>query len=238
MRLAVMQPYFFPYLGYFSLIAATDRFVVFDPVQYIRHGWINRNRILKPGFGEPQYISVPLAKHARDTTIRDIRIASEQDWQKRIFGQLQHYKKKAPHFAAVHDIVERCLNFKTDRIVDLNVHCLQVVCDAIDVQLKLIRFEDIAANVGVVEHAGEWALRTALAMQAECYINPIGGRELFDAALFRSHGIGLSFLEPELKEYPQAGSPFNAGLSIVDVMMFCGLDETKRLVRQYRIQAA
>lgn len=235
MRLAVMQPYFFPYIGYFSLIAATDRFVVFDPVQYIRHGWINRNRILKPGFEEPQYITVPLVKHSRDSLIREIRIATDRPWQLRIFGQLQHYKKRARHYDEVRGLVEQCLSFETDRIVDLNVHCLQVVCKAIGIELNLIRFEDVDANVRAIENAGDWALQISLALQASRYVNPLGGRDLFDAKMFRRHGVELEFLEPELNEYSQGGLPFIAGLSIVDVMMFCGLDETKRLVRQYRL---
>lgn len=94
MKLGIMQPYFFPYLGYFSLIKHTDRFILFDTVQFIRHGWIERNRILKPNEGW-QYIQVPLIKDkGRDTVIKDVKIRNTENWQQKIIAQLQHYKKK------------------------------------------------------------------------------------------------------------------------------------------------
>src|SRR4030042_3246951 len=84
MKIGIMQPYFFPYLGYFSLIKHTERFVLLDSVQFIKHGWVKRNRILKPGSGW-QYILVPLVKHNRDTKIKDIRIKNTLDWRNTIF---------------------------------------------------------------------------------------------------------------------------------------------------------
>src|SRR5665648_86327 len=93
MKVGIMQPYFFPYLGYFSLIKNTEQFILFDPVQFIKHGWIERNRILKPQ-GDWQYISVPLVKHSRDTIIKDIQISNTNDWKQTIFAQLVHYKNE------------------------------------------------------------------------------------------------------------------------------------------------
>ncbi|MBN2466493.1 WbqC family protein, partial [candidate division WOR-3 bacterium] len=87
-----MQPYFFPYLGYFDLIYRTDRWVVFDTAQYIRHGWVNRNRILHPSSGW-QYITAPLRQHHRDTPISGVLVKEGRDWRDRVCGQLVHYKK-------------------------------------------------------------------------------------------------------------------------------------------------
>ncbi len=95
MKLAIMQPYFLPYLGYFALIKHTDKFIVFDTPQYIRHGWIERNRILKPSEGW-QYINVPLEKRPRDIAIKDLRIRQNDDWRRKILAQLEHYKKRLP----------------------------------------------------------------------------------------------------------------------------------------------
>ncbi len=95
MRLGIMQPYFFPYIGYFDLIHQSDRWVVFDTVQFIRHGWVNRNRILHPYDGW-QYIALPTRKHAQKTDIKDVLIADREQAFNKILGQLQHYKKKAP----------------------------------------------------------------------------------------------------------------------------------------------
>jgi hypothetical protein len=95
MRIAIMQPYFFPYLGYYSLIKESDKFILFDTVQYIRHGWITRNRVLKPIEGW-QYIFVPLEKHGITTIINQVRIKNSENWKDKIIRQLEHYKKKHP----------------------------------------------------------------------------------------------------------------------------------------------
>jgi len=106
MKLAIMQPYFFLYLGYFSLIKHTDKFILFDIVQFIRHGWIERNRILKPSEGW-QYFRVPLQKHPRETKIKDILIDNDQAWKEIILAQLQHYKKSAPYYLNVIGILNK-----------------------------------------------------------------------------------------------------------------------------------
>jgi len=90
MKLGIMQPYFFPYLGHFDLIYKTDRWIVFDTPQYIRQGWVNRNRILGPNSGW-QYITVPTRKHHRDNPIRDILVKEGKDWRERVCRQLEHY---------------------------------------------------------------------------------------------------------------------------------------------------
>src|ERR1700752_1667989 len=96
MRLGLMQPYFFPYLGYFDLINCSDRWIVFDTVQYIRRGWMNRNRILHPEKGW-QYINVPIKRTSRDIPIFEAETTEPGPWQSRIIGQLNHDRKKAPH---------------------------------------------------------------------------------------------------------------------------------------------
>ncbi len=235
MRLAVMQPYFFPYLGYFSLIAATDQFVVFDPVQYIRRGWMNRNRILKPDFATPQYVGVPIVKQSRDVIIRDTKIANDSNWQRRLVAQFQHYKKRAPHFINVMKLLQQCFKFKTDSLVELNVHCLQVVCETLEIDFRSTPFESIERDVETASHAGEWAVNVARVMNATSYLNPIGGREIFDVKDFNQHDIELTFIQNQLTRYCQNNTQFVAGLSILDVMMFNSPEETRNLVDDFVI---
>jgi WbqC-like protein family len=104
MKLALMQPYFFPYIGYFELIYRVDQWIVFDIAQYIKLGWVNRNRILHPVNGW-QYIIVPCRKHNYQVAINDIQIVEDNRWRSKIFGQIQHYSKKAPFFKPVTNIV-------------------------------------------------------------------------------------------------------------------------------------
>ncbi len=230
-----MQPYFFPYLGYFSLIAASDHFVVFDPVQYIRHGWINRNRILKPGFEQVQYVTVPLSKHSRDTKIRDIMIAAGNPWRERMLGQVQHYKKRAPNFGAVISLLRECFDVETHSIVDLNVHCLDVICRYLEIDFCYSYFGEIESQVASVEDAGDWALNSALAMQATTYLNPIGGRQLFNQQKFVDAGVDLGFIEMANSGYSQPNDRFQTGLSIIDVLMFNDIEQTNSLINDYSL---
>lgn len=229
MKLAIMQPYFFPYLGYFSLIKATDQFVLLDTVQFIRHGWIERNRILKPGEGW-QYIGVPLQKHGRETLIRDIAIRNAEDWRDRIVRQLEHYRKTAPHYAATLEVVRESLSVQSDSIVDVNASALAVVCRYLGIELSLDVFSKMGLQIEPVTHAGEWALNIAKAMGAEAYVNPPGGQAIFDKSQFDDAGIQLQFLANTLRPYTQRRPVFEAGLSIIDAMMFNDVAAVNELI--------
>src|ERR1700712_1165001 len=135
MKLAIMQPYFFPYLGYFQLINAAERFILFDDVQYIRHGWINRNRMLKPVEGH-QYISVSLDEHNRDTLIKDIKAKEGNEWKDKILRQVEHYKKRSPYYKNVYDLLIKCFAFDETNITKLNGMYLEVVCDYLGISFK------------------------------------------------------------------------------------------------------
>ena len=157
MKIGIMQPYFFPYLGYFSLIKHTDRFILLDDVQFINHGWIERNRILKPQEGW-QYISVPLMKHSRDTKIKDITIRDESDWKCKIFAQLEHYKKKANYYNETISILKDALCIDTNSITKLNHHILKVICNYIGVEANIEIFSEMNLLIDPVNSPDEWAL--------------------------------------------------------------------------------
>jgi hypothetical protein len=238
-RLAIMQPYFFPYLGYFSLIAAADQFIVFDVVQYIRHGWVNRNRILKPDFGSDQYVLVPLVKHPRGTLICDVAIANHLPWKTKLLAQLQHYKKRARFFKETRELVAAALEFDTDSLVDLNVHCLATVCWALRISFDEQRLDRNALNfqklTDSIQKPGDWALQLSVQRQAKTYLNPPTGQEIFDAAKFQQNGVELGFVRNRLAEYDQKNSQFVAGLSIIDSLMFNGIDRTRELITDYEV---
>ena len=213
-----MQPYFLPYLGYYSLIKHTDKWIVFDPVQYIRHGWIERNSVLKPGEGW-QYIAVPLVKHTRDTLIKDIEIRNEEDWRNKILRQLDHYKK-APFFKETIAVLNDAFDINTNSITLLNAHVLKATCKYLQITFTYSIFSEMQLEMEPVNDAGEWALNISKAVDAEEYINPPGGKEIFDESKFEAAGIKLTFLQANLPEYSQRRPVFEPGLSIVDVMMY------------------
>ena len=234
MKIGIMQPYFYPYIGYFQLIQAADRFVLFDDVQYIRHGWINRNRVLKPGEGF-QYIIVPLATHTRNTLIKDIQPADADKNKDKILRQIEHYKKTAPHYKTIRALMGDCFATKQNSIAEMNGDYLKAVCDYIGIDFKIELSSQMNFDYSQVQDAGEWALRMCQQLQVTEYINPAGGMELFDNAKFEKSNIRLRFLQPSLRNYNQRREHFEPGLSIIDVMMFNEPTEIKNLINDYQL---
>jgi hypothetical protein len=229
-----MQPYFLPYLGYYSLIKHTDKFILFDPVQFIRHGWIERNRILKPAEGW-QYISVPLEKPGRTTLIKDVTVRTTENWRDKIFRQLEHYKK-APYYKPTIEVLQQAFDTDATSITDLNTQVLTVTCTYLQVSTPFEVFSKMNLKIEEVTHAGEWALNICKAMGAKMYINPPGGRELFHRSEFEAAGIELYFLHQNLRPYPQRREVFEPGLSIVDVMMFNDVPAIKEMLDEIELQ--
>ncbi len=229
-KLAIMQPYFFPYVGYFQLINYADTFVLFDVVQYKRHAWINRNKVLRQEEGW-DYVTLPLKKHGRDTLIKDIKLSNNKDWRQAVLGRLAHYKKTAPYYKDVVDLVNHCFAMDDPAFVPLLQQCLQGTCNYIGVPHDIrILSEDQPNATYDVTHPGEWALEVSKHYKAKEYINPLGGAELFDIEQFNKSGIEFALLEPVIDEYDQHRAPFIGGLSILDVLMFNSPKETKELL--------
>src|ERR1035437_4802284 len=196
MKIGIMQPYFFPYIGYFQLINVVDRFILFDDVQYIRHGWINRNRILKPSDGH-QYITLALSEHNRDTLIRDINVKDGYEWKEKILRQIEHYKKKSPFYTQVQQLLIQCFDSTELNLTQLNGHFLKQVFNYIGIDFKIEISSVMKFDYSNVNDAGEWALRISEQIGATEYINPPGGIELFDKSKFEKSNIKLSFIHPQ-----------------------------------------
>ena len=214
-----MQPYFAPALGYFDLISLCDKWVVFDVADYRPKSWMVRNRILHPSSGS-QYIKAQTGKVHRGTPIRDVRLAPGRDWRDLILRQVEHYRRKAPFFPDTLQLVERCLDTDTDSLAELSVQILHEVCQRLDIPFSYAFFSDMDLQIGRVEGPGDWALRISEAMGATEYVNPPGGRELFDPDAFAAANIKLSIWKFEDLRYEPRGYEFIPTLSIIDVMMW------------------
>jgi hypothetical protein len=219
MKIGIMQPYFFPYLGYFDLINRTDKWIVFDTSQYIRHGWINRNRILHPENGW-LYIIVPLVKHDQAAAINRIEIATSVEWRDKIIAQLMHYKKRAPFFRQTIRLVEECMQIDEDNLSRLNTQILGKVCQYLGIGWSHEVFSKMQMQLGSVQHPGDWALRISEALGAGEYINPPGGADLFNAEHFAASGVKLTIQEPFEFRYACPGYQFEPALSVVDALMW------------------
>lgn len=234
MKVGIMQPYFFPYLGYFSLISFTDKWVVFDIPQFIRHGWIERNRILKLD-GSWQYIKVPLIKHSQQTTIKDIYIRNVENWKEKILAQLQHYKRKALYFKETEELLKEIFKYESESIVDTNINAIKQICQYLEMDFNYQFSSDMKIYPSQIKEPDDWALEISKILNAETYVNPIGGVDIFDEKKYISNGIELLFLKNKLVEYKQFNNTFEPGLSIIDVLMFNSIKETKDLIENYEL---
>lgn len=234
MKVAIMQPYFFPYLGYFQLISAVDRFIISDNVQYIKHGWINRNRILKPNGGW-QYITVPLEKHSSKTCIKDIRAAASDNWKDKLLGQLEHYKKKAPYYKQTIELVRSCLDTNEKWISTLNAYILKLVCNYLGVHFQIEFDSEIGFDYSRITSTSLRPLR-CMQINATEYINPIGGMQLYDKETLQKEGLKVSFLQTIISPYSQGyATTFEPGLSIIDILMFNSLPDVRMMMKSYHL---
>lgn len=236
LRVGIMQPYFFPYIGHFQLISHVDKWIVFDDVQYIRHGWINRNRILHPTNGW-QYITVPLLKQGHKELIKNTKINNNIDWKVKIINQLAHYKNIAPYYDKTIKLIQEALNVETNHITILNVNILKVICSYLEIPFNYQISSDMNFDYSNVKESDDWALEISMQLGADEYVNPIGGKELFDQEKYDSQGIKLSFLSSNSDElkYKQGKKPFEPALSIIDVFMFCSQNEIKKMLNSYEV---
>lgn len=217
MRLAIMQPYFFPYLGHFSLIAACDEWVVFDISQYTPRTWMNRNRVLNPG-GGCKWVTVPLASASIHIRTHEAQILDPDTARRSLLGHLSHYRR-APYYQAVAAMVNDV--FTDDgSLTHLNVRSLAAVCNYVGLPFRYRICSELELDLPPALGPGDWAREICFAMSADGYINPVGGSGLFDPSSFARRGVDLEFLRAEPFIYATRGFSFEPNLSILDVLMW------------------
>jgi len=227
--LGIMQPYFFPYIGYFQLLAAVDRFVVYDDVTFIKQGWINRNRMLING--EAVFFTVPLANKSSSTAIRDTAVSDAPEhrrWAEKLLKSFDNAYRRAPHFAETYPVLERVLTNATSRVAELAVDSIRAVADRLQISTPIVETSSVYGNADL--HGEERVLAICRAEQATRYVNVSGGRELYSRERFAAEGIDLRFIQPRAIEYPQFGGPFVPWLSIVDVLMFNPVERVREFL--------
>ena len=217
MRIAIMQPYFFPYIGYFQLIAAVDKFVVYDDVNYINRGWINRNNILINGASS--LIQIPLSGASQNKMIYEVEIVNEAKWKVKLLRTIELNYKKAPFFLAIYDLIQTEINKGHTNIAGLNVESTKAVCKHLGINTQIIPSSSHYQNKHL--RGQDRILDICKTENADHYMNPIGGLELYDRELFNENKIKLNFIQSSAISYPQFNNLFIPYLSIIDVLMFC-----------------
>lgn len=233
-----MQPYFFPYLGHFALIAQSDEWLVFDLSQYTPKAWMNRNRVLHPSNGW-MYITVPVAGASRSLLTHDARVRSPSHARASALGKLSHYARRAPFFETVTDLVERAFSGAgDDSLVQLDVAGLREVCAYLGLEFTYSICSERDLDLPPISGPGDWAPAIAAAVGADAYINPVGGRRLFDPAAFHRRKIELSFLEMPPFTYPTGSYQFEPDLSILDVLMWNSPEAVRRALDTAKVTRA
>lgn len=235
MKIGIMQPYFFPYLGYFQLIHYVDKFIFFDTPQYISRGWVNRNRILKFD-GSVGYVTVPIQKAKRDTPINCILITKSVDWRKHIFGQLTAYKRKAPYYSDTIHFLHSVLDKDYEgHLSNLNIEITRAICMYLGIEKEFHIFSDMNIGRLQIKEPDDWALNITKRLGGDVYVNPPGGYSFFDQEKYKNENIRLEFIQSNLPLYVQRIGHFEAGLSIIDIMMFCTKKEIRDMLDDFYI---
>ena len=219
MRLAVMQPYFFPYLGHFGLVAACDHWVVFDTCQYAPRTWMNRNRLLHPAGGWG-WATAPLRTSSTGLRTWQAEVADLDAARRSLLGRISHLRRLAPFHGAVTALVEEVFDGAGPSLVDLNVRGLAAVCRMIGLPFRYSVLSRLELDLPAAMGPGEWAPAICAALGATEYVNPAGGRALFDPADFARRGIRLTFSQPRTFAYPTPGASFVPDLSILDALLW------------------
>lgn len=230
MRAAIMQPYFLPYIGYFQLIKAVDVFVIYDNIEFTKKGWINRNRILLND--KDIYFTLPLKKDSDYLDINQRKLAeSYRQENSKIVRKVAEIYKKAPHYDSIMPLIKKIFVFKDENLFNFIYNSLQVICNYLEIKTKFI----ISSSV-LIDHtlkSQDKIIAICEKLEVTDYINAIGGKELYNEEVFNKKGIMLKFIKSQSIYYDQFKNDYIPWLSIIDVLMFNSIDETKLLLDKY-----
>lgn len=228
---ALMQPYLLPYLGYFHLMSAVDRFIIHDDVQYIKGGWINRNRFLRDG--EPVIFTLPVRQGGHNRLISESHYADQlPEALSRILRQFDAAYRGSDHYRAVVTFLRGVAPLGERSVVTFNAFMLRVLAKTFGLRASF----SLSSELGIDPRSRgqDRVIEICRRVGADCYLNPLGGRDLYDREAFARAGLHLGFIESTFLQYPQASNSFVPALSIVDVLFGVGLEGMGPHLASYR----
>jgi WbqC-like protein family len=230
-KLAIMQPYLFPYIGYFQLINAVDKFVAYDDVTFIKQGWINRNNILVNG--RPFLFTVPVKNISSYSLILETEITHDVDWKTKILKTIKQSYQKAPYYQRIFEIIEKIFTSDEQYISKMAINSIKEVLQYLDVSTEIKDSSTTYRNNNLSSQ--DRVLDICQQEQADQYLNPIGGRELYSKEAFKHRGIKLNFVRSKSIIYHQNKKDFIPNLSIIDVLMFNSPPAVKLMLEQHEL---
>lgn len=230
-KLAIMQPYLFPYIGYFQLIKAVDKFIFYDDVKFIKQGWINRNNILLNG--SPFLFTIPIANLKSYSLINEVNISYDKKWKFKLLKTIHESYKRAPYFKAIFQIIESTFATDETSISRMAISSIEEIMGYLELCTTLSKSSSSYSKSGL--KAQEKVLYICEKELADQYINPIGGQELYSKDIFKEHGIQLNFIKTKPIKYKQFNNDFTPNLSMLDVLMFNSREEVMLILEQYEL---
>jgi len=231
MTIAIMQPYIFPYIGYFQLINAVDKFVMYDDVNFINKGWINRNQILVSG--KPHLFTIPLKDASQNKLIYEVELSVTEPWKKKFLKTVQQSYQKAPNYQKVFLLIEEIVNFDSKTIAEITLYAIKKVCGHMNITTEIVNSSSIYNNTEL--KGQERILDICRQENAAHYINPIGGMELYEKNKFEKENIRLNFIKSVASPYPQFKNAFVPWLSIIDILMFNDDENIAKLLKEFEL---
>ena len=232
MKLGIMQPYFFPYFGYWQLLNAVDKYIILDDVTFIKQGYINRNAILSQD--KKQNINVMIDGVSSNKLIVDHYLNPNNIWKKKLLKTIQQNYSKAKYFEQVFSVLEDCILFENNNLSNYLTNQIRIISNYLDINTEIV--QSSKQNYSIDLKAQDRVLIICKIEYANEYYNAIGGRELYNKDSFVRHNIELKFLKMNDITYPQFNNDFIPYLSIIDVLMFNSVEETKLLLNNYSLE--
>ena len=227
-----MQPYYFPYIGYFQLINAVDEFVIYDNIEFTKKGWINRNRILVNG--TDAVVSLPIKKDSDYLNVNERFLADTWDIErKKMLNRITESYRKAPYFKETYEVLEKCILYEDRNLFKFILHSVQTVMQYLKIDTKLVVSSSVPIDHQV--KSNEKVMAICKERGADIYINPIGGLELYDKEIFKKNNLKLQFQKANNITYSQFNNEFIPWLSIIDVMMFNNIEEMQSKLEAYSL---
>lgn len=228
MKVAIMQPYFLPYIGYFQLINAVDVFVIYDDVNFIKKGWVNRNFFLVNG--KRTFFNIPLKGVSQNKLINCIEIDQNSNWDKKILKTIFLSYKKAPFFNEIFLLLEDIILYEEKNIAQFIKYSLEIICNYLSIETTILVSSEIIKNNEL--KGQDKIIEICKKLGADTYVNAIGGTTLYDKDIFIKNGISLNFIVSNPINYVQFKNEFIPWLSILDVMMFNSPEQIKAFLIQ------
>lgn len=232
MKIGIMQPYFFPYIGYWQLINYVDEYVIFNDVHYIKRGWINRNNILVNG--NVFQIHIPLQKASQNKLISETVLAQTDSDKDKLLKTIELAYKKAPYFDKTFELIEKIMSNETSSLAEFLSFSIKEVCLYLGIKTELILSSEIEKDNSL--KAEKKIIEICKKRNADCYVNSVGGKMLYDKNNFRLQGLELMFLCPNEILYKQFSNQSVPNLSIIDVLMFNSIAQVQKMLHEFRIE--